>query len=169
MMKLAVTGTIETSANLRAGAKAVATEMRDKMRMAGFHMEGSLKRNRFSKYGPESLAVGVKLPGQTRARGLAGHARSSIHSVVTQQKDMAKAVIGSPVFYVGVHETGKTIHVKDANYLRFKARSGRWVMKKTVVLPRRAMFERELAAQQARLQRILGEIPKVVVRTANGS
>lgn len=62
---------------------------------------------------------------------------------------------GSTHWLAGVQEFGKTIHARNAPYLKFKTHDGKWHMVKKVVLPPRPTLAIALAKSKKRREKVM--------------
>jgi phage gpG-like protein len=97
----------------------------------------------------DSLAYGYKAvfkrysgpTGRASLTNRSGRLRGALRTKVSGRwpKIEAKVFLNPEPIYAKVHEGGMTIHAKRAPYLVFRYK-GRWVRKKSVVIPRRPVW-----------------------------
>ena len=59
----------------------------------------------------------------------------TLRSSITFQVETDRATVGTDLVYAPVQEFGATIKAKNAKFLRFKTRDGKWHMVKQVTIP----------------------------------
>ncbi len=87
-----------------------------------------------------------KLTGQV-LHNRTGTLRRSINQEMVIGAGKITAIVGTNVVYAGIHEYGGTIRphlveAKNAKFLRFMGRDGKWTFRKAVMIPEVHMPER---------------------------
>lgn len=118
-----------------------------------------------STYELEAYIKATKLGGQVLKRRT-GRLSRSVHSeFLGLNTTDAKGVVGTNVVYARIHEYGGIIAARNAAYLRFQV-GGRWVQKKSVIMPERSYLRSSLTEKAPK---ILQDIRKAVERGINES
>lgn len=93
-------------------------------------------KDRFkSEEGPE----GKKWEPSYRAQSSGGKTltkNATLKNSITYRESSKNVDVGTNIIYAAVHQKGKKIKAKDANYLKFKV-GDTWVQKKSVEIPAR--------------------------------
>lgn len=150
-----VTGTV-------VGAEAVIARFR---RMGESIIRSVSEQVKRSTYELEAYIKATKLGGQVLKRRT-GRLSRSVHSeFMGLNTTQAKGVVGTNVVYARIHEYGGIIAARNAAYLRFQV-SGRWIQKKSVIMPERSYLRSSLTEKAPK---ILQDIRKAVERGINES
>ncbi|GAB6100434.1 hypothetical protein JCM16358_23130 [Halanaerocella petrolearia] len=91
------------------------------------------------RFKDEESPDGDKWEKSHRAKAEGGKTLSdkgTLKNSITYKATSKKTDVGSNIIYAAVHQQGKEIKVKNADYLHFKA-GGRWAKKKKVEIPAR--------------------------------
>jgi phage gpG-like protein len=108
----------------------------------------------------EGYIVATKLGGQVLKRRT-GRLSRSVHSeFIGLNTPQVKGVVGTNVIYARIHEYGGVIEARNAAYLKFQV-GGRWVQKKSVVMPERSFLR---SALKDKAPKILSDIRAAVER-----